>query len=110
MDDRGAVTVEAAIAFTAFIVLLTMSLCAQAAGADQLRCIDAAREAARLTARGEQEQGRAAAQLIAPPGAEVTISMNGERIQVHVTAVPAGGALPLLRVHGRAFAVHEPGG
>jgi hypothetical protein len=109
-DERGAVTVEAAIAFSAFVVLLALALSGLAAAADHVRCIDAAREAARLTARGEQEQGRAAALRIAPRGAEVTITVNGEHIQVRVTAAPAGGMLPALRLRADAFAIREPDG
>lgn len=46
--DRGAVTVEAAIALFALVTVLALSFAGIAAVADQLRCTDAAREAARL--------------------------------------------------------------
>jgi hypothetical protein len=104
------VTVEAAIALSSFVVLLALALAALAATAEQLRCMDAAREAARLTARGEEAQAEAVAARIAPPGAEVTITMENEHIAVRVEATPVGGLLPGLRLEAEAFAVREPDG
>ncbi|HEU5107449.1 MAG TPA: TadE family type IV pilus minor pilin [Micromonosporaceae bacterium] len=104
------VTVEAALAMTAFVVVLGVALAAVGAVTDQLRCTDAAREAARLTARGEPDRGRSAAARIAPRGARVAIQVDGDTIAVDVDAAPAGGLLPGVRVRGQAFAVAEPGG
>jgi len=109
-DDRGAVTVEAAIALAAFVIFLSMALSGLAAVVDHVRCIDAAREAARLVARGEAEQAKVAAARIAPDGAEITINTEGEHIEVDIHAVPAGGLLPGIRLHAEAFAVREPDG
>ena len=46
--ERGAVTVEAAIAVCTLVIVLTAALAAILATAAHLRCMDAAREAARL--------------------------------------------------------------
>lgn len=108
--DRGGVTVEAAIALAAFVLVLAMTLGGVSAMADQVRCVDAAREAARLAARGEQDEAHSAAKRIAPRDAEVTITMNGEHIEVHVNATPAAGLLPGIHLHAEAFAVREPDG
>jgi hypothetical protein len=108
--DAGMVTVEAAVALCAFVVVLGLALASIAAVTDQLRCTDAAREAARLVARGEPDRARAAAEQIAPRGARVGIRVDGDAISVEVHAVPAAGLLPGLRLTGRAFAVAEPGG
>jgi hypothetical protein len=108
--DRGGVTVEAAISIAGFAVFLALTLGGAAAAADHVRCVDAAREAARLTARGEQDKARTAAKRIAPKNAEVTITMTGEHIQVQVSATPLGGLLPGLHLQAEAFAVREPGG
>lgn len=94
----------------ALIMTLSLALCGVVAIADQVRCVDAAREAARLTARGEPEKARAAAENIAPPGAKITIGEEGDHIQVAVQADPAGGLLPGLHVHAKAVAVREPDG
>ncbi len=107
--DAGAVTVEAAIALGAFVTVLALALGAISAAIDQLRCIDAAREAARLVARGEPERARAAANLIAPASADVAITMRGDTIQVDVRAKPVNGLLPGLQLHGAAYAIAEPG-
>ena len=107
-SDAGMVTVEGAIVICAFVVVLGLALAAIDAVTDQLRCTDAAREAARLTARGERDRGKAAAEQIAPRGAQVAIQQDGDTIAVRVDAVPAGGLLPGLRVSGQAYAVAEP--
>lgn len=107
--DSGAVTVEAAIALGAFVVVLALALGAIAAVTDQLRCTDAAREAARLVARGDQDRANAVAERIAPSGARITITMRGDTVEVDVHAEPAGGLLPGVRLHGEAYAVVEPG-
>jgi Flp pilus assembly protein TadG len=108
-DDRGAVTVEAAAAMATFAVVLGLSICGLMAAADQVRCVDAAREAARLAARGEPEQAKQAAARIAPANAKITITKNGEHIEVDIYATPAKGLLPGLELHEEAFAVSEPG-
>lgn len=101
---------EAAISLAALVMVLALALGAAMAIADHVRCMDAAREAARLTARGEQDKAEDAARRIAPKNAEVTITMTGEHIEVHVKAAPVGGLLPDLYLEGEAFAVREPDG
>lgn len=108
-DDRGTVTVEAALALCSLVVVLALSLAAVIAVTAQLRCIDAAREAARLTARGEQERGEQAARRLAPNGADVRIELRGDEVSVVVVADPVGGLLPGVDVSAEAFAALEPG-
>jgi len=109
-NDRGAVTVETAIALSAFIVVLGLMMYGLMAVLDQVRCVDAAREAARLTARGEIDQAKDAAARIAPAGAEIRVDVEGEHIQVDVRASPLGDMVPGVELHAEAFAVREPGG
>ncbi|MFL6120463.1 TadE family type IV pilus minor pilin [Actinophytocola sp.] len=109
-NDRGAVTVETAIGLTALFLVLGLLLYGVSAAADQVRCVDAAREAARLTARGDVDLAREAAARIAPAGAEVDVQIEGERVHVDVDATPAGDLLPGVHLHAEAFAVREPGG
>ena len=66
-QDTGAVTVEAALALCALTVFLALALGALIAVAQTMRCADAARELARLAARGEPDRGRAVAARLAPP-------------------------------------------
>jgi hypothetical protein len=106
--DAGMVTVEAAIALCAFVVVLAMTLAGMATVLDQLRCTDAAREAARLVARGERDEAADAVGRIAPHGATFTVTDDGAGIVVDVRDPAAGGLLPGLHVTADAYAVPEP--
>jgi hypothetical protein len=103
------VTVEAAVALGAFVAVLALALGAVSAAMDQLRCVDAAREAARLVARGEPDRARVAAERIAPDSANVAVTVRGDTVQVDVRVAPVGGLLPGVRLHGAAYAIAEPG-
>ena len=70
-----------------------------------IRCIDAAREAARLAARGDDGSG--AARAIAPQDAAVELRRDGEHVIATVSARSA--FLPGLTISGRAVAAVEPG-
>jgi Flp pilus assembly protein TadG len=107
--ERGSATVEAAIAVCAVIVVLAIALAGSAAVLAQVRCTDAAREAARLVARGEPEQAERAARRVAPAGASVVIRVQGDEVVVEVAAEPGRGVLPGLSVRAEAMAVLEPG-
>jgi Flp pilus assembly protein TadG len=109
-DDRGAVTVEAALALCSLVTVLALVLAAVSAVAAQLRCVDAAREAARLTARGEQDRAELLARRIAPRGATVAVTVHGDEILARVSADPVAGLLPGLDVGAEAAAVMEPVG
>ena len=105
--DRGAVTVEAALALCSLAVFLAVAVGAVAATAGSIRCIDAARELARLAARGEADRGRAIAAELAPAGARLTLRSEGELVFAEVSAELVR-PLP-VRIGGRAVAALEPG-
>lgn len=107
-SDRGAITVEAALAVATLAFVLVLVLAGGSAAIDQIRCVDAAREAARQAARGDPERARAAAQRLAPAGADVRITYAGDAVVVHVEA-PAVRVLPGLRLRADAHAALEPG-
>lgn len=107
-NDRGAVTVEAAMTMAVFALVLTLSIGGLLVLTDQIRCVDAAREAARLTARGDPEKAKQAASRIAPANAKITVTTEGEHIEVHIQATPVRGLLPGVELHEEAFAVREP--
>lgn len=71
----------------------------------QIRCVDAAREAARLAARGQD--GSDAARAIAPDGAVVQVRREGQLLVATVSASPV--LLPGITVEARAAAAAEPG-
>lgn len=104
--DRGAVTVEAAIALASLTVVLLLAIGAVLAVAMHVQCLDAAREAARLAARGEGERAVTAAREVAPDGAVIAVRTDGDTVVAEVSA--SSGLLPGLDVSGRAVAVLEP--
>jgi Flp pilus assembly protein TadG len=106
--DRGTVTVEAALALCSLVVVLALVLAAVSAVAAQLRCVDAAREAARLTARGEQDRAEELARRIAPHGAVVTVTVRGDEVTTRVAVNPVAGLLPGIQIGAEAAAVLEP--
>ena len=73
----------------------------------QVRCVDAAREAARLAARGDDGSAAVAAQRIAPDGAAVQLRREGEFVVARVTARSV--LLPAVTVTAEAVAAVEPG-
>jgi hypothetical protein len=106
-SDRGAVTIEAALALAGLVLVTTLAAGAVAAVGASVRCTDAARELARLAARGEPDRGRAVAARLAPARAQIVLTIRGDEATAEVTA-PAVSALP-LHIVGRAVAVLEPG-
>lgn len=86
-----------------FVLCLAGIGCAVA----QIRCVDAAREAARLAGRGDNEGAVAAARAIAPSGATVTVGIAGELVSATVIAEPIGGLLPGITLRATAHAANE---
>lgn len=71
-----------------------------------VRCLDAAREAARLAARGDSSAGEIA-RGIAPDGAAVDLRRDGRLVIARVSARSA--LLPGITVAAQAVSVPEPG-
>lgn len=107
-DESGMVTVEAAYAIAAIVVMVLIAVGAVAAVTTQIRCTDAAREVARLSAAGDAS-GREVAQRLVGDVARVSISDADDRVVV--VEVRSGVAmLPGLTVSARAVAAKEPTG
>ena len=96
-------TVEAAIAVCVLLVVMGLAATGLTALIEQMRCTDAAREAARLTARGERQRGEEAVDRIAP-GAGAVFRTDGDEVSVVVTKRGPLG-VPLSAT---AFAALEP--
>jgi Flp pilus assembly protein TadG len=111
-DERGMVTAETAVVLPVLLLVLAGAVAAVTVVGAQLRCVDAAREAARAAARGEAAAAvsRIAAQT-APPGAVTTVAVAGDDVRVTVSAEVAPlGPVPLrVTVSATAVAVREPG-
>lgn len=107
--DRGSVTVEAAIALSVLVVVLALCLSGIGCAIAQVRCVDAAREAARLAARGDGDRAAAAVAAIAPGGASLSLRDDGTLVVATVSATGVGGLLPGIKVGASATAVKEDG-
>lgn len=107
--DRGGVTVEAAIGLSAVMVVLVLCLGAVAALTAQLRCQDAAQQAARLAGRGDEEGARAAVAALAPDGATVSLTVAGDLVTATVQAPNLVAALPVGTLRASAVAAREEG-
>lgn len=110
--ECGSATAETAVVLPALAVLLVLCLWAVTAVGQQLRCIDAARVAARAMARGESEAlARAAAHEAAPAGATVSVrAVDGLAVvEVRLTAGLPGpwGGGPGVDIGSRAVAALE---
>lgn len=107
-SDRGSATAELAVSLPALMLMIYAALASVGAVRTQLECVDAAREAARAEARGEP--GEAAGRRVAPDGAVIVLSGNGDTVTaaVTVTVHPVGGALPGFTVGATAVAAREP--
>ena len=107
--DRGSVTVEAAVGLAVLALVLAACLAGIACLLAQLRCADAAREAARLAARGDDSAAAQAVSVLAPDGARWTVE-GGELVTVTVSVEPAGGLLPGVVISASASAAGEASG
>lgn len=105
--DRGAVTVEAALALCSLVAVMVLVVASVAAAAAHLRCLDAAREAARLVARGEPERAREVAAIIAPRNAVIEVRVRADEVEVRVSAAAVPG-LPVPPLTATALGVLEP--
>jgi hypothetical protein len=89
----------------ALVAVLVVCVAGLTAVSMHIRCVDAAREAARLAARGDD--GTAVARGIAPAGAQVQVRPDGKLVVAVVTARTP--LLPGFTIGARAVAVVEPG-
>lgn len=97
---------EAAIAIASIVTVVVLCIGAIVAVSTQVRCIDAAREAARLAARDDRSNAVVAAGRVAPNGAEIAIRDDGAFV---VATVRARATLfPLVELSAEAVAVKEP--
>ncbi len=101
------VTVEAAIAIGSLVAVLAVVLAAVGAVIAQIRCVDAAGEAARRASRDDTTGAQALARDL-PVGTEVRVDPEGDLVHVVVRVPPLGGALPGLRLTAEAVAAREP--
>lgn len=85
-DDRGSVVAEFAVALPAVVIVLMLGAGVLASGARHVRLQDAAADAARLAARGEDEARVRAAVTGSVRGASVSVEPRGDLICVTASA------------------------
>ena len=90
------------------VAVLVLCLAGVTAVSIQVRCVDAAREAARLAARGDERSAVDAARHIAPDGAQVRLRRDGGFIVATVTA--RSRLLPALAIAANGISAVEPVG
>ena len=114
------VTAETAVLLPVLVVVLAAAVFVLACVAAQLKCVDAARSAARVAARGEPAAVVVGtADRLAPSGARVSVGAGSRlggtatvEVVVRAQVRPFGGALrglPAVGVSARAVAAVEPG-
>ena len=87
-------------------MVLVLCLAGITAVSMQVRCVDAAREAARLAARGDQRAAVDAARRIAPGGALVHVQRDGDFLVA--TVVAHSKLWPTLVIGAKAGSSAEP--
>ncbi|WP_324290204.1 TadE family type IV pilus minor pilin [Gordonia sp. SL306] len=104
-DERGMVTVEGAYVIAAIVATVVLGITAVVGATVQIRCTDAAREAARLAAAGDAAAQEVAAGVVGR-SAQIMITGTDSRVEVVVrSSIPL---LPMVTVSARAVAAKEP--
>lgn len=86
-------------------MVLVLCLAGVTAVSMQVRCVDAAREAARLAARGDEGSALEAARRVAPGGARVHVRREGDFLVA--TVVARSKLLPSLDIEATAVSAAE---
>lgn len=112
---RGAVTAELALGLPLLLSVTVGLVWLLAVGAAQVRTVDAAREAARAVARGDDPGAAVSmAERIAPEGVAVTVASAGDEVIARASGQIDGPGglfrfLPGADVHAEAVAHIEEG-
>ncbi len=109
--DEGMVSAELAVAIPAVLVVLACCLSGLGLAVDQVRCVDAARVAARAASRGDTREAVVELALDrSPEGSTVDVNEHGRGVvRVVVTAPARLMVVSLPPASATAFAVPEPG-
>ena len=108
-SDHGSVTVEAALVLAVLTVVVAACLAGIGCVVAQLRCADAAQEAARLAGRGDTGGASSAVAAIAPSGALLSLATSGDMVTATVSVGAVSGLLPGVTIRAGASARREEG-
>jgi hypothetical protein len=115
-DERGTVTAEAALVLPLIAAFCLALIWMVTVGIGQVRVVDAARDAARSLARGDdRDMAAALARRAAPDGSEVTFAQSGATATATVSARVSAPRwllvpLPSASVHSSATVEMEDDG
>ena len=106
--DGGMATAEMAVALPVLMLLVLTAVYAVQVAGMRVRCLDAAREAARAAARDDPRATAIARQVL--PGAEVSIARSATTVSATVTIhlAPLGRDLPAITIREEVTAATEP--
>lgn len=112
-DQRGAVTAETAVVLPLLAIFTVGLVWMVSLATVHSRAVDAAREAARVVARGESVGAASTLARSVAGDARVRISSGGDQVTVVVSAPVKGPGglfafLPATTVSARAVAAREP--
>ncbi len=93
----------------AIVVVVAACLAGIGCVVAQMRCADAAREAARLAGRGDSAGAASAVGSIAPAGAVLSVQMSGDLVTATVTIPKVSTVLPGVSIRASATAHREDG-
>jgi len=99
--------VEAALVLAVLVVVVAACLAGIGCVIGQLRCADAAREAARLAGRGDDGSAARAVAVIAPSGAVLSLQVHADLVTATVSVGAVNGLLPGLIIRATASAASE---
>jgi len=111
--DRGAATAELVAVLPVLVAAVLGMVWVLSLGVAQVRTVDAAREAARAVARGDDPGiATSRAEQVGPGGTAITVSRSASRVRASAVALvhgPGGlfGFLPGVRLHAEAVAATE---
>ncbi|MEV8604066.1 TadE family type IV pilus minor pilin [Streptomyces griseoviridis] len=99
--DRGFATAESAMVLPVLVMVALALVWGQLMVVVRIQCVDAARTGARAAARQDPAEAVVrVAREVAPRGAEVAVTREGDQVRVVVEARPAG-------LRGLPFTVRE---
>lgn len=106
--DEGMATAELAVALPVLMLLVLTAVYAVQVAGTRVRCLDAAREAARAAARGDPTAAAVARAVL--PGSSVTLRRRSRTVTATVTIRlrPLGSGLPPVLVTEQVTAHTEP--
>ena len=110
-DEDGYATAEAAVALPALLVVLALAVGVLVSVGAELRCVDAARAAARVAARGDADTvAQRAGAAVAPEGSRIRVEHRGNQVWVAVSDdVRPFPMFPSIHVSAKAVAeVEQP--